>query len=73
METAQDVERAEVRDELEHAVVRPSRESGRRYVAVSSAIAQAVHEVLSERAEAEPRLQQLKEQLEIIARGGSRW
>jgi trehalose/maltose transport system substrate-binding protein len=54
------------------AVARPSKITGNKYNQASSEFFNAVHEILSGRAEPEPRLAELTDRLDRISRGG-RW
>jgi trehalose/maltose transport system substrate-binding protein len=63
---------AELRDIFDHAVPRPSTVTGADYNRVSAAIYDAVHRVLSGRAEPEAALAQLARDLERIKRRGWR-
>jgi trehalose/maltose transport system substrate-binding protein len=62
----------ELYDTFVNAVPRPSTVTGDQYNRVSNAFYNAVHDVLSGNAEAEPRLSQLRGELMRISRGG-RW
>jgi trehalose/maltose transport system substrate-binding protein len=63
---------AQLREILDHAVPRPSTVTGADYNRVSAAIFDAVHRVLSGRAEAEDSLARLERELERIGRRGWR-
>jgi trehalose/maltose transport system substrate-binding protein len=62
----------QLREILDHAVPRPSTVTGADYNRVSAAIFDAVHRVLSGRAEAEATLARLERELERIGRRGWR-